>query len=70
MKVLVSYVIENESKQTFRSEIIKTFGSNLPFNKCEPPSVDEVKQMVGTKMRRIKKRGYINFPRYVEGKVS
>lgn len=57
MKVLVSYVIENGSKQKFRSEVIKTFGSNLPFNRCEPPSVDEVNRWMEQKQDEMKDKG-------------
>lgn len=57
MKVLVSYVIENGSKQKFRSEVIKTFGSNLPFNKCEPPSLDEVNKWLEQRSDELKKEG-------------
>jgi len=57
MKVLVSYVIENGSGQKFGSEVIKTFGSNLPFNRCEPPSVEEVSKWMEQKQEELKNEG-------------
>lgn len=58
MKVLVSYVIENGSKQKFKSEVINTFtGSNLPYNQCEPPSVDAVYKWMEQKREALKNEG-------------
>lgn len=59
MKVLVSYVIENGLNQKFSSEVITTFGSNLPFNKCEPPSVDEVNRWIEKRRDELKIEGTI-----------
>ncbi|MEX0648271.1 MAG: hypothetical protein WD139_10830 [Balneolaceae bacterium] len=58
MKVFISYVIENGSKQKFGSEVINTFiGSNLPYNQCEPPSIDEVHKWMEQKRDVLKNEG-------------
>lgn len=57
MKVFVSYVVENGSQQKYKSEVIKTFGSNLPFNKCEPPSMEEVNKWMERRQDELKDEG-------------